>query len=189
MSPISFPGAFPLEFNLMCPEPMQIQLLGQYMCNSIQFFGEHNEIWLWNTLAKCPIDVQRVDKFQPRAGRGRLSSLERLPYELLEQILDVLLVDSANRASAIISVLALGLSSATLWPRVLRRIHDDYRRTMPASWAGRRISFHSDQSFFNLRTAHRYAIEDPILAKRLKGQLDYHRPEYQHVSFQPEWSG
>jgi hypothetical protein len=52
--------------------------------------------------------------------------------------------------------LALGLSSARLWPLVLRRIHWLYQR----NWVGRKVGIHSLSSRLSVEQMQNYGIED-----------------------------
>jgi hypothetical protein len=78
-----------------------------------------------------------------------LNRLERLPTELVEMLLDVLVLDAGEgMRSNTKTVLALALSSSILYPIVLRHIHREYTRTR-LSWAGKAVGFFGAESYFS----------------------------------------
>ena len=162
---MSYYNPFPNKYNLLCPELNEIQQLPQYRCSGHAFFDQKNEAWFWNSFAKRPTNMQRVQTFQPRPRLGgKLSLLEALPAELIEAILDVLL-DEEYRDGAIETVLLLGISSDRLWPTVLCRIHRDYHRAICPSWAGKKVGFHGSCSTLPDELLLGYGIQNVEYAK------------------------
>lgn len=154
---------FPNSYFLLCPELHQVQHLKQFRCNGVEFFKQNNETWFWNTFVKSNLDIQRVQTFHPRArSDGKLSALERLPSELIEEILDQLLDNGNWRMDNMENVLALGLSSSRLWPIVLRRIHRDYQRAVAFNWAGKNVGYHGAYSRFTKAQVQNYGVEDSM---------------------------
>jgi hypothetical protein len=143
----------PESYVLICPERSQVQYPSDTRCSLHDFFKPKvgNHAWFWNTFAIPIPDAQRTQRFHPSAQPdGKLSLLERLPSELTDILIDLLLEPLPGKVftdSSTITVLALGLSSPVLYPRVLARIHKDYQKQIPASWAGKRIGFHGTESF------------------------------------------
>lgn len=156
---------FPGNFILYCPELRQKQTPRVLQCSSEEFFEQEDAIWFWNTFAKPVPGTQRVESFRVRAASShKLATLERLPNELIEAIVDSCLDlqvverenlgdscsddDSRDRDIAMDSVLALGLSSARLWPIVLAHIHRHYQRMLPKNWMGKKVVYHGRYSCF-----------------------------------------
>jgi hypothetical protein len=143
----------PESYVLVCPERSQVQYPSDTQCSLHDFFqsqvGDH--AWFWNSFATPIQDAQRIQKFHPKVRRdGKRSLLESLPGELIDELIDRLLEPVAEETCTklfTVSILALGLSSPILYPRVLSRIHKEYTEQAPESWAGKRVGFHGTESF------------------------------------------
>tara|TARA_R110002003_G_scaffold125_8_gene11436 strand:+ start:2463 stop:2738 length:276 start_codon:yes stop_codon:yes gene_type:complete len=67
-----------------------------------------------NSFAESVAHGKRTQHFQPKSRPGgKLSPLERLPSELIEEIIDALLDDMEDYT---LSMLAVGISSHVLYP-------------------------------------------------------------------------
>ena len=90
-------NGFPDWYQLVCPELNQAIHIGQrndYNCDTASLFKEKNEDWFYYAFVKPLSDAQRVQHFYPPGG----DLFERLPNEILDQILDhVLPLDSFDR--------------------------------------------------------------------------------------------
>lgn len=172
---------FPGNFILVCPELRQSQQPPALRCTTNNFFALKDETWFFNTFATPIHAAQRRQRFRPRFGSrySRLSKLELLPTELIEDILDYLLAaddekhdggsdrtGSDKLGTAMDSVLALGLSSGQLWPKILARIHRDYRRAISESWAGKRVGLHGAHSWFTDPQLEHYHIDKPRYVRK-----------------------
>ena len=180
-------NGFPDWYQLVCPELNQAIHIGQrndYNCDTASLFKEKNEDWFYYAFVKPLSDAQRVQHFYPPGG----DLFERLPNEILDQILDhVLPLDCFDRrrglkhldwgrnpspkyldeirnaqatlyhtAELSLNFLALGLSSARIWPLVLSRIHRLYRE----NWVGRKVGFHHVKARFTSEQCQNYGIEE-----------------------------
>ncbi|KAH8622091.1 hypothetical protein IG631_23197 [Alternaria alternata] len=168
-------NGFPDWYRLVCPELNQaihLGLHGEYDCDTASHFKKKNEAWFYDAFVKPLSDAQRVQHFHP-PGRDLF---ERLPNEILDQILDHVLPpdcfdrhrrlrDTGTRdycatldhiAELSLDFLALGLSSARIWPLVLRRIHRLYQN----NWVGRKIGFHRVSARFTSEQFQNYGIKD-----------------------------
>jgi hypothetical protein len=123
---------FPNNYVLLCPSFNQVPDLDQYRIHVTRVFQIprfKNEIWFWNTFAEPVANTQRTQRFHTRVRRrGKRSLLEDLPHELIDAVFTTLLEDATDCLEALDSTLALGLSSAHLWPIVLDCLHRDYAR-------------------------------------------------------------
>jgi hypothetical protein len=165
---------FPECFTLTCPETAEIQDFIGYNLPIQDFFDKskpHYDAWFWTTFAEPIEGVKRVQHFHPQERPDRkLSLLERLPTELIEEIIDVLLGDFDEDVTGWgrESVLCLAVSSAILYPRILSRIHHDYSRTPAPSWIGKRVGYHGNRSPFPAHQIQAYSqssfsfLPDPI---------------------------
>jgi hypothetical protein len=147
---------------LICPELNQTQTLPQYECDVYYFFDRKSETWFFNSFAKVPQDVQRTQHYHPPSG----DLFERLPNELIDEIIEYLIPRSSDllnaSTAALEDYLGLGLSSARLWPLVLQRIHASYARvSMSGSWACKKVGFHSRNSTLNARQIANYNLKEP----------------------------
>jgi uncharacterized membrane protein YgcG len=142
----SFPGGF----CLACPEIAEVQYDVGYNCQIDDFFDTskpHLDTWLWSSFATPIEGAERVQHFHPEGPLdGKPNLLERLPTELIDGIIDILLTDVDENVYAKEAVLCLGLSSPILYPKVLSRIHRDYDRSPAPSWVGQKVGFHGHLS-------------------------------------------
>lgn len=174
--------SFPRNYMLVCGETGQIQRLRGYDCDFAQLFLKRaagSEIWFWNTFAKPIEGVTREQRHTASATPPRLTPLERLPNELLELILDSMMKSK-------LSVLALGLASTTLYPKILGRIHRDYGHSKIASWAGKEIGFYGRSAPVPPATLLKFRLHlDSFSPKEEIGPW-YH--DWTAVSTQPEFT-
>lgn len=189
---------FPVNFVLFCPELRQKQTPEALQCNSQEFFEQRDDTWFWNTFAKPVPDAQCMQRFSPQVGSSRkLAPLECLPNELIEGILDCCLGLEASGNSdytsafgathvALDSVLALGLSSNQLWPKVLARIHRDYQHALPTRWAGQKVGYHGKYSCFTNPQIEHYAIDDPALNNHRRYRDQWRNWNWSCVNTQPD---
>lgn len=137
---------FPRDHLLVYPETLQTQHLGQYACTIHGFFEKPkfgNETWFWNSFAKPIENANRVQHFYSRVRIDKdLSPLERLPSELIEQVLNELVDTYDIPWMTRRIVLALGLSSRLLYPTVLAHIHRDHTSRLTLPWAGKNVGHH-----------------------------------------------
>jgi hypothetical protein len=162
MLPFYKSKTFPQSHMLICPELNQTQTLPQYECDVYYFFDRKSETWFFNSFAKVPQDVQRTQHYHPPSG----DLFERLPNELIDEIIEYLIPRSSDllnaSTAALEDYLGLGLSSARLWPLVLQRIHASYARvSMSGSWACKKVGFHSRNSTLNARQIANYNLKEP----------------------------
>ena len=163
-------SSFPNNYWLLCPELNQYQPLTQYKCKLHSLFEPKDETWFYNTFAKPRPDVQRIQNFHPPSG----DLFERLPNEIIDEIFDYVLLhkddslDLEHRKDmelhrkaehdALDDLISLSLSSAHLWPLLLKRIHRNYR----TNWSGKKVGFHHYNCAFTAGQAHNYGIVDEV---------------------------
>jgi hypothetical protein len=153
---------FPGTYILTCPETAEIQYCVSYELFLRNFFDttkRRDDAWFWNSFAAPLEGVRRVQHFHPQERPDRkLSLLERLPTELIEVIIDVLLYDfdGDGAGSGKECVLCLAISSPILYPKILSRIHSDYVRARLQSWIGRKVGFHGRSSPFRVHQMQAY---------------------------------
>ncbi|KAF2681609.1 hypothetical protein K458DRAFT_391571 [Lentithecium fluviatile CBS 122367] len=130
---------FPWRYCLICPDTRQIQYLCSYrdLDDLWAFFRNERSWlehpwWLWSTLARPVTDLQSVPAYKPSRNTAP-SAIEKLPNELLDEILDYLSEDKKD-------ILALGLSSAILWSLVHYRVQTEYQRSA-GIWAGKKVVY------------------------------------------------
>ncbi|KAF2004224.1 hypothetical protein P154DRAFT_519449 [Amniculicola lignicola CBS 123094] len=129
---------FPQDFSLVAPELAEVLVdPATSPAKLLSFFATESSPWLWATFTK-PVDGVRPTQTYHRRPPIKPSFIEKLPNELLD-----LLVDALDEKRDIV---ALGLASSVLWPVVLHRIHQEYRRCA-APWAGKQIAFHGNYSW------------------------------------------
>ena len=134
------PDYFPQRFCLICVDTQQIQYLFSHrdLADLGGFFSREpaawleKSWWLWSSLARPVADVQHVQSYTP-SSQAPPAAIERLPNELLDEILDYLSEEKRD-------VLALGLSSAFLWSLIVHRVQSDYARSSGAL-AGKRMLY------------------------------------------------
>jgi hypothetical protein len=128
-----------------------VQHIADYKCLLQEFFGLPKpsiDTWFWSSSAKPIEGVKRVQHFCPKAQpSGKLFLLERLPTELVDEIIDILLAN-VEIVDSKVAMLCLGLSSPVLYPKVLSRIHHDYERSPAPSWIGQDDGFHGALSHY-----------------------------------------
>lgn len=177
---------FPKSYILVCPELHQVQHLNEYRGKNPEFFKDKNETWFWNAFVKSNLDIQRVQTFHPwTRSDGKLSLLERLPSELIEEILDQIPDHGDSRVDNMENILAFGLSSARIWPIVLHRIHRDYQRALSINWAGRKVGYHGTFSRFTQAQVENYGIETAMFHKL---PIDYWCWEPSQSQLETEWT-
>lgn len=165
---------FPLNFHFVCPNLRQVQHLGQYRGFLNDFFSQKDETWFWKSFAEPVPDARRIQHFHPPTKPGRqLSALERLPAELIEELIDTIVDDGEPRCGTMDSLLAFGLSSACFWPIVLHRIHQDYRRALSSTWAGQKVGYHGHYSHFTVGQSQRYGIESEMSRREQVGHWSW----------------
>lgn len=171
--------SFPSTYILACTETGETQRLSGYDCEFATLFLERAEgdnTWFWNTFAKPIESEKRVQRHQPMGNLNSSSTLERLPNELFEFILDALIQDR-------IAVLALGLASPILYPKILARIHRDYAHNRSSSWADKKAGFYggnSPVSPHNVLTFEREWFTPATII------YEPWEPDWQPISMEPE---
>jgi hypothetical protein len=167
MSSFHFPP-FPYDYMLVCPERSQRQDLPQYHCTFHLLFERKDEAWFYNTFAKPASHVQHIQQFHPPTG----DLFERLPNEVIDVIFDYILGDSdmhigfnthghdplqtQAQDDMLEDFITLGLSSARLWPLVLKRIHRGYQH----NWAGEKVGFHHRDVVLTAEQWRNYGVKD-----------------------------
>ncbi|KAF2252015.1 hypothetical protein BU26DRAFT_248674 [Trematosphaeria pertusa] len=142
--PCEPPDHFPRNYCLACPESGQFQFPVPPHVNLLNFFATESApwlepaSWLWASFARPVAEAQHHQTYHLRYT-GNPRGIERLPNELLDQIIDLIAEDKKD-------VLALGLSSAVIWPAVLHRIHREYAKST-AMWAGKEVAFRGESYF------------------------------------------
>jgi hypothetical protein len=128
-----------------------VQHIADYKCRLYEFFDVPKtsiDTWFWSSFAKPIEGAKRVQHLHPRAQpSGKLFLLERLPTELVDEIIDILLAN-VEIVDSKVPVLCLGLSSPVLYTKVLSRIHRDYERSSASSWIGQKVGFHGALSHY-----------------------------------------
>jgi hypothetical protein len=169
---------FARNYILVCPELNQAQKLIQYQCRFDTFLDQQSEAWFYNTFAKPFHSVERVQRFYPPKG----DLFERLPNELVDEIFDYIVPWDGDLLAALKTdledFLALGLSSARLWPLMLHRIHHSYRTEDLEKWAGRKVGFHCGSSHWTEAQLKNYGQH------KLKKYMQY--KDWDSVNTQPE---
>jgi hypothetical protein len=120
--------SFPDGFILACLGIAEVQHITDYKCRLHEFFDLPKtsiDTWFWSSFAKPIEGAKRVQHFQPKAQpSGKPFLLERLPTELVDEIIDILLAN-VEIVDSKVAMLCLGLSSPVLYPKVLSGIHRD----------------------------------------------------------------
>lgn len=129
---------FPSGNTLICPAIGQIQRPSPDSADLLDFFNQQHSWldpapWLWSTFARPVTGAQRSQAYYP-SSQGEPAPIERLPNELLDQIIDFLSDDKRD-------VLSLGLSSAVVWPVVLHHVQRENEQSM-GIWAGKQVFYH-----------------------------------------------
>ncbi|KAF1973852.1 hypothetical protein BU23DRAFT_553838 [Bimuria novae-zelandiae CBS 107.79] len=145
-----FPGSYFLLCNevdaFQCPTPSNAGLLQMFSKEPPSWIG--SAPWLWTTVARPVKDVHFSQSYLPKRS-NTLSPLEKLPNELLDQILAHLREDAHD-------VIAWGLSSNAIWSYVLRIIHSEQKQ-FAGMWTGKEVGFYeytptSDEGVFQCRS-------------------------------------
>ncbi|CAG5180778.1 uncharacterized protein ALTATR162_LOCUS9405 [Alternaria atra] len=193
-----FPGAY----TLICPELNQKDT-PFYREGMSRLFETKNEAWLYSMFVKPTPEVGRIQSFHPPSG----DLFDRLPNEIIDEIFDYVLADSyiqdgasirhneylvnrENRKIAREDFIALGLSSARLWPLVLNRLHRSYRKH---HWAGRKVGFHAVHSKFTAEQMKNYGIEgtkymgDERMMSRAQQSVEDWKWDYFSTTPDGEW--
>jgi hypothetical protein len=185
---------FPETYVLVCPEIQQVR---QLICssNTLENFckpQDSTHAWFWNTFATPVQGTKRTQHFQPKSRLGGQSSLlERLPVELIDNILDTLVGTTLKLRRACTEmqdVLALGSCSPVLYPIVLSWIHRSYRNELAPTWASKSVGFHGTES--NLMTElESYGIPK-LQSENLRLRSKSHWVWWPRTSAEPElfWS-
>lgn len=147
---LNFPGSFFLLSNeadeFQCPTPRNAGLL--------QMFSKEPPLWidsapwLWTTIARPSTDEPFSQSYLPKPSKT-LAPIERLPNELLDQILTYIQDDKKD-------VLAWGLSSHFIWSYLLRLVHTEQEQSA-GMWTGKELGFYgyiptSDEDVFQCRS-------------------------------------
>jgi uncharacterized membrane protein YgcG len=173
--------SFPNGFVLACPETLEVQYNVGYDCPIDDFFDASKpglDTWFWSSFARPIEDAERLQHFHPKGqSDGKLNLLERLPTELIDGIIDILLTNVDENVYAKEAVLCLGLSSPILYPTILSRIHRDYDRSPAPSWIGQKVGFHGLLSHYPSRVAARYKETNVHFTSDHSSWKDGSRPE------------
>ncbi|KAK7178644.1 WD domain protein [Paraphaeosphaeria sporulosa] len=148
---LNFPGSFFLlsheadEFQ--CPTPSNAGLMQMFPKESPPtWIG--SAPWLWTTFARPVAEAQFSQSYLPKQSKA-LAPIERLPNELLDQVLTYIQDEERD-------VLAWGLSSNVIWAYVLRLIHKQNERFV-GLWSCKEVGFYgyiptSDDDVFQCRS-------------------------------------
>jgi hypothetical protein len=85
--------SLPESYISICLERSQVQCPSDTQCSLQDFFQPKidNHAWFWNNFVTPIHDAQRMQKFHPKARPGgKLSLLEGLPSELIDELIDEL---------------------------------------------------------------------------------------------------
>lgn len=133
---LNFPGSFFLlshevdEFQ--CPTPSDAGLHQLFLREGLpSWIG--SAPWLWTTLARPVKDSQFAQSYLPKRSPTP-AAIERLPNELLDQILNYIQDNERD-------VLAFGLSSNVLWSYVLQLIHTKNEQFV-GMFTGKEVGFY-----------------------------------------------
>lgn len=158
---------FPSSYGLACYELDVSYQLYERKTTIHGFFhkcNERDETWFWNMFAK-PVEgaVQRQQLFGGRRlGRAR-SSLERLPTELIDHIIDSLVDEYSIPWKTRHDVLALGLSSLYLYPIVVAYIQRGQAQQRPASFfAMKKVGFYDVSCTKSMRELYHIQNRSPF---------------------------
>ena len=147
---LNFPGSFFLLSNeadeFQCPTPRHAGLLQMFPKEHHLWIG--SAPWLWTTIARPVTNEVFSQSYLPKRSKT-LASIEKLPNELLDQILTYIQDDKKD-------VLAWGLSSHFIWSYVLRLIHKEQEQ-FTSMWTGKELGFYgyiptSDEGVFQCRS-------------------------------------
>ncbi|KAH7384027.1 hypothetical protein DE146DRAFT_213157 [Phaeosphaeria sp. MPI-PUGE-AT-0046c] len=171
--------SFPSTYIIACPETQELHRLGGYNCDLAELFAkgtDRSDIWFWNSFAKPIKGRERAQRHRPIAKSNMSSLLEQLPNELFGLVLDAIMEDR-------LAVLALGLASPVLYPKVLSHIHRDYTHDQVTSWAGKEVGFYGANSPIT-------PAQIPTFESDWFDNMVYIEPwwtEYAPVSLEPEY--
>jgi hypothetical protein len=167
-------------FSLECPEIREVQYYVGDDGDIFDLFDSSKprvDTWFWSSFAKPIEGAERVQHFHPEGPRnGKLNILERLPTELIYEIIDVLLAIFDEDGYTKPAVLCLGLSSPVLYPKVLSHIHRAFNRSPARSWVGQRVGFQG-RTRYPMRVIAKYKKADALLTTSYYSWKDGSRPE------------
>lgn len=147
----NFPGSFFLlshEANeFQCPTPSHAGLLQMFPKEDPPtWIG--SAPWLWTIFARPIEEGEFQQSYLPKPSKTA-APIERLPFELLDQVLNFIHDDERD-------VLAWSLSSHVLWAYFLRLVHTQNEPFM-GMWTGKEVGFYgyiptSDEDIFQCRS-------------------------------------